>query len=179
MLRADAEPAPGAGSGFGAEEVKAADAEEVEDLNASGRIINQRGRDPAGTPGPGSLRGNQMKIALTTRGDSLDSQLDQRFGRAPNFLIYNTDDGSSCIKNNTQNLNAAQGAGIQSAIHLAEEHVAAIITGNCGPKAYATLDAAGIEIYTCEECTLAEAVEAFRQGKLAKAGAANVEAHWV
>lgn len=120
-----------------------------------------------------------MRIALTTSGSNLDATLDRRFGRAPKFLIYDTDFGTYHVKNNLQNLNAAQGAGIQSAMHLAEEHVDCVITGNCGPKAYATLDAAGIAVYTCKEGTVNEAIGQFKQGRLTKTEKANVEAHWV
>lgn len=120
-----------------------------------------------------------MKIALTTAGTDLDAALDRRFGRAPKFLIYDTETETFRMKNNTQNLNAAQGAGIQSAMNLAEEQIDCVITGNCGPKAYATLNAAGIAIYTCEEGTLSEAIERFKNGSLTKSQEANVEGHWV
>lgn len=120
-----------------------------------------------------------MRIAFTTSGSDLDAALDSRFGRAPKFLIYDTDFGTYHVKNNIQNLNAAQGAGIQSAMTLAEEHVDCVITGNCGPKAYATLDAAGIAIYTCEKGTINEAIGKLKNGTLTQSQKANVEAHWV
>lgn len=119
-----------------------------------------------------------MKIAITTSGNDLDAPLDSRFGRAPKFLIYNTELDTFHVKDNKQNLNAAQGAGIQSALHLTEEQVGCVITGNCGPKAYATLNAAGIAVYICKEGTVNEALELFKNGQLATAPGANVEAHW-
>ncbi len=119
-----------------------------------------------------------MKIAITTAGDNLEATVDTRFGRAPQFLIYETEGGACYIKSNDQNLNAAQGAGIQSAVHLCNEKVDSVITGNCGPKAFATLDAAGVAIYTCSNLTVGEAIEKLKNGTLEAAKEANVEGHW-
>ncbi len=120
-----------------------------------------------------------MKIAVSTSGEDLGAAVDTRFGRAPRFLIYETETGAFSLKENKQNLNAAQGAGIQSATCVAEEEVDAVITGNCGPKAYAVLDAASIKVYTCSGATVSEAVEQLRKGELKPAEEANVEGHWV
>jgi predicted Fe-Mo cluster-binding NifX family protein len=119
-----------------------------------------------------------MKIAITTSGNDLDAPIDSRFGRAPKFLIYDTYFDTYHVKDNKQNLNAAQGAGIQAALHLTEERVDCVITGNCGPKAYATLDAVRIAVYICKEGTVKEALELFKNGKLTTAQGASVEAHW-
>lgn len=120
-----------------------------------------------------------MIVAFTTAGESLEATVDRRFGRAPRFLIFNTETDSFRIVGNEQNLNAAQGAGIQSAMNLAAQQVDGVITGNCGPKAYATLDAAGIAVWTCDTIPIHEAIERFRQGRLSKADGASVESHWV
>lgn len=119
-----------------------------------------------------------MRIAITTSGSDLNSPLDTRFGRALNFVIYETDFGTYHLKHNEQNLNAAQGAGIQTALHLKQEKVDCVISGNCGPKAFATLEAAGIAIYTSEAMPVCKVIEQFKAGKLTKAERANVEAHW-
>ena len=87
-----------------------------------------------------------MRIAITTAGYGLDSPVETRFGRAPRFLIYHSKTGAFTLLENSQNLDAAQGAGIQSAMHLCNEGVNCVITGNCGPKAFATLDAADIKV---------------------------------
>lgn len=120
-----------------------------------------------------------MRIAVTTAGGTLDAPIDTRFGRAPKFLIYDTDFDTYHVKPNEQNVNAAQGAGIQSAMHVCDEHVDCVITGHCGPKAYATLNAAGVAVYTCPNSSVGEAIEQLKLGKLSQADAANVEAHWV
>ena len=32
-----------------------------------------------------------MKVAFSTQGDGLDSPMDSRFGRAPKFLVFDTE----------------------------------------------------------------------------------------
>lgn len=118
------------------------------------------------------------KIAFTTSGSDLGAPLDRRFGRAPKFLIYDLDSRTYEVVDNIQNLNAAQGAGIQSAETIARLGVNALVTGNCGPKAFRVLRAAGVRIFNTEIPMVAEALEAYLQGKLTEAAAANVEGHW-
>jgi predicted Fe-Mo cluster-binding NifX family protein len=88
-----------------------------------------------------------MKIAFTTSGTDLNAPLDSRFGRAPKFLIYDVETSAFEVVDNQQNLNAAQGAGIQSAETVARLGAKAVVTGHCGPKAFRVLAAAGIRIY--------------------------------
>lgn len=119
-----------------------------------------------------------MKIAITTAGENLAAPIDARFGRAPRFLIYQTETGLFHLRDNVQNLNAAQGAGIQSAMTLCQEKVDCVITGNCGPKAFATLDAAAIKLFTCGDMTIGAAIDLLLRGELAAANSPNVEGHW-
>jgi predicted Fe-Mo cluster-binding NifX family protein len=120
-----------------------------------------------------------MKVAFTTSGNDLKAPLDSRFGRAPKFLVYNTGADSFEIVNNEQNLNAPQGAGIQSGETVSNAGAQAVVTGHVGPKAFRVLDAAGIAVYTSEAETVSEALKLFKDGKLARAGAADVDSHWV
>lgn len=120
-----------------------------------------------------------MKIAITTSGDSLESSLDPRFGRAAKFLIYDMTSGDFEIVDNTQNLNAAQGAGIQAAQNVAQSGVECVITGHCGPKAFRVLSAAGIKIYNCTANTVAEALDQLSQGHITPANSADVKGHWM
>ena len=119
-----------------------------------------------------------MKIAFTTSGKDLNAPLDGRFGRAPLFLIYDLEGKTFEIVDNEQNLNAAQGAGIQSAQNIARQGVKALVTGHCGPKAFRVLQAAGIKIYNTTAATVSEALDLYMAGKLAEAASADVEGHW-
>ncbi|NLH17184.1 MAG: dinitrogenase iron-molybdenum cofactor biosynthesis protein [Phycisphaerae bacterium] len=120
-----------------------------------------------------------MKIAFTTSGNDLDAPLDSRFGRAPKFLIYDLDSDTFEVVDNRQNLNAAQGAGIQSAQSVAGSGATAIVIGHCGPKAFRVLSAAGIKVFNTDAATVADALDQYRSGKLTQSGAADVEGHWI
>jgi predicted Fe-Mo cluster-binding NifX family protein len=119
-----------------------------------------------------------MKIAITTSGKDLNGPLDGRFGRAPKFLIYDLEANTFEIVDNEQNLNAAQGAGIQSAQNIARLGAGALITGHCGPKAFRVLQAAGVKIYNTSAVTVAEALDQYRAATIAEATSADVEGHW-
>ena len=89
-----------------------------------------------------------------------------------------TDTDEFSVHDNTQNLNAAQGAGIQAGRTVVELGVAAVITGNVGPKAFTTLQAGNVKVYARASGTVKEAVEKFKAGQLQPAEKANVEGHW-
>ncbi len=120
-----------------------------------------------------------MKIAFSTSGDNPSAPLDSRFGRAPKFLIYDLEAKTFEVIDNLQNLNAAQGAGIQSASTVAQAGVQALVTGHCGPKAFQVLKAAGVKIYNTDAPTIAEAISRYNDGQLVEATSSDVEGHWV
>ncbi|MFP4140748.1 MAG: NifB/NifX family molybdenum-iron cluster-binding protein [Phycisphaerae bacterium] len=119
-----------------------------------------------------------MKIAITAQNPSLESPVDTRFGRAAHFVVVDTESGDVSTVSNTQNLQAAQGAGIQAGRAVVALGVKALITGHVGPKAFATLQAGGIDVYTTTAETVAQAIEQFKAGQLAPAAGADVEGHW-
>jgi predicted Fe-Mo cluster-binding NifX family protein len=119
-----------------------------------------------------------MKIIVTTQGTDMDSPVDPRFGRAKHFLLVDTETMQATAHDNAQNLNAPQGAGIQAAQAVYNLGAGAVITGNVGPKAFTTLQAAGIAVYLGASETAREAIEQFRAGRLQLAENANVEGHW-
>jgi predicted Fe-Mo cluster-binding NifX family protein len=120
-----------------------------------------------------------VKIVFTTSGSNLAAPLDSRFGRASKFLVYDLDTNTFTVIDNGQNLNAAQGAGIQSAETIVRTGAKGLVTGHCGPKAFRVLSAAGIAIYPRNASTVAAALEEYRAGKLVEASSADVEGHWV
>ena len=121
----------------------------------------------------------KMKIAVTASGPNLNSPVDPRFGRAACFIIYDTETNTFESVDNTQNLNAAQGAGIQAAETVARQGVQSVITGHCGPKAFRVLSSAGIRIYTGAAGTVETAIREFSAGTLKEIQSADVGGHWV
>jgi predicted Fe-Mo cluster-binding NifX family protein len=119
-----------------------------------------------------------MKIAVTAAGKDMSSNVDPRFGRAKYFIVVDPETNASTAHDNAQNLNAAQGAGIQAGETVARLGAQAVITGNVGPKAFRILNAARIKVYLCGEGTVTDAIRKFKAGELPEASAANVEGHW-
>jgi predicted Fe-Mo cluster-binding NifX family protein len=120
-----------------------------------------------------------MKVAVTSRGPTLDDEVDPRFGRAQVFLVVDIDTGEFEVVDNKQNLEAPQGAGIQAGRIVSEHGAEVLITGHCGPNAYRTLSAAGVKVVIGAGGTVRDAVEKFKSGELKPAESADVEGHWV
>jgi len=117
-----------------------------------------------------------MKIVITSTCKSLDSQVDQRFGRAAFFIISDTETMDFAV---IENKNAsAGGVGISSAKVVIDAGAEAVLTGNCGPNAQRTLSAAGVKLYTGAAGTVAEAIKLFKDGKLSEAADPNVQLHF-
>ena len=124
-------------------------------------------------------RKEKMKIAITSQNKELSSEIDLRFGRAKWLIVFDTETKKFEAHNNEVNLNAAQGAGIQTGSNIANLGADAVITGNVGPNAFKTLNAAGIKIFLAEKQTVTEAIKAFKADKLREVEQANVEGHWI
>jgi predicted Fe-Mo cluster-binding NifX family protein len=120
-----------------------------------------------------------MKVAFTTSGVTLEAPFDTRFGRAASFLVYDLENDTFTVLDNEQNLNAAQGAGIQSAQHVAASGVENLVTGHLGPKAAKVLFAAGIKTFQCDANTVGDALALYRSKALKLMHDADVEGHWV
>jgi len=119
-----------------------------------------------------------VRIAVSVSAPSLDAQVDPRFGRAPYFLLVDPETWEWEALPNQAQLQAPQGAGIQAAAMLARHRPAAVLTGHCGPKAFYTLKAAGVEVIVGVAGSVREAVAGYRAGKYAPAKEPDVTAHW-
>ncbi len=120
-----------------------------------------------------------MKIAVTAQGNELSSEIDLRFGRAKWLIVIDTETDDFQAHDNVVNLNAVQGAGIQTGQNIANLGADAVITGNVGPNAFKTLNAAGVKIFLAETQTVQQALDSFKAGKLKEVNGANVEGHWI
>lgn len=121
-----------------------------------------------------------MKIAIGCLNNETSSQVSQRLGRCPWIGLYDTNGGKWEFIENSQNQNAAQGAGIQTAQNIVNAGATVLLTPNTGPKAMHVLGAAGVEIYqTPAGKNVEQCVELYSSGALKKIESANVEGHWV
>ena len=118
-----------------------------------------------------------MKIAVSSSGGDLESQVDPRFGRCAYFVIVEADDMSFEAFDN-ESIALGGGAGIQAAQFVASKGVKAVITGNCGPNAVRTLSASQVEVFVGQSGTVREAVERYKAGDLKSASGPNVAEHY-
>jgi predicted Fe-Mo cluster-binding NifX family protein len=120
-----------------------------------------------------------MKIAVTSTGSDLKSQMDPRFGRAVYFIIADSDTMDFIVVENSQNRNLNQGAGIQAGKTIVDNGAEVLITGYCGPKAFMVLERAGIKIISGAEGCIEDVIRDFKMGKLKESQTPNVNGHWV
>ncbi len=121
-----------------------------------------------------------MRIAVTSKGTDIHAAVDPRFGRAAYILIVDSESPDVEVIDNRKNADAFKGAGIQAAAGLSDRRVDVLLTGYCGPNAFKTLQAAGIQVANDANTfgTVEEAVEAFTRGRLPFISEANVDGHW-
>ena len=119
-----------------------------------------------------------MKIAVTSTGTELDSQVDPRFGRTLYFLIVDSETFAYEVVDNKENLNALKGAGIQAARMVSDKGAEVLLTGFCGPNAFKALKAADIKVANDATGSIRDAVKAYLDGKLSLAEEPNAEGQW-
>jgi predicted Fe-Mo cluster-binding NifX family protein len=107
-----------------------------------------------------------VKICITSTGKEMEAKVDPRFGRAPYFLIIDTDtDALEVLENNAAEEN--QGAGIGAAQIVSDKGVDGVLTGRVGPKALTAFQASGIRLYegVSSKETVKEALTKFKNGE--------------
>lgn len=114
-----------------------------------------------------------MKVAVSSTGPDIDAQVDPRFGRCQYFVVVDSDSMDSEAFENP-NIMASGGAGIQSAQLVAEHGAQVVLTGNCGPNAYQTLEAAGISVVVGASGTVREVVQKHKDGGFSPASGPSV-----
>ncbi|HOS16380.1 MAG TPA: NifB/NifX family molybdenum-iron cluster-binding protein [Bacteroidales bacterium] len=86
-----------------------------------------------------------MKVAITSTGNTLESNVDQRFGRCAYFVIYDSESKSvEYIPN--PNKQISEGAGPASVQILAERGVHKIVSGDFGLKVKPLLDSLKVQM---------------------------------
>ena len=118
-----------------------------------------------------------MKIAVSATAPGLDAEVDPRFGRCQYFIIVDPRSMEFEALDNSSAM-AAGGAGISAAQMIADKGVEVVLTGNCGPNAYQTLSAAGIQVITGVSGGIKDAVEAYNTGRLQPIAQPSVGSHY-
>ena len=118
-----------------------------------------------------------MKVAITAKTNSIESEIDTRFGRCGYFLIIDTDNLDFRSINNSSAM-ASGGAGIKAAQTIANTGVKVVITDNIGPNAFETLKAADIKIYKVDNGTIKDVIAKYKNGELEEIKSASVGNHF-
>lgn len=112
-----------------------------------------------------------MKICIPTNGDrGLDDFVGEHFGRVPTYTIIDLDTEKVKVIPNTSH--HAGGQGYPPEI-MSREGVDIMVCRGLGRRAITMFEEIGIEVYIGATGTVKDAVNAFKQGKLQKAGAAD------
>jgi predicted Fe-Mo cluster-binding NifX family protein len=119
-----------------------------------------------------------MKIVVSANGPDLEALVDPCFGGAPYFLIVEIRTMEFEVVPNLSSLPAASGAANQAAALVARQQPVVVLTGDCGPKAFHTLQDAGISVVVGVAGSVRDAVHDLRAGKLMPARGPNVSSHW-
>ena len=118
-----------------------------------------------------------MKIAISATGSDLAAQVDSRFGRCQHFIVVDPDTMQfECVENT--GASASGGAGIAAAQMIAGTGVKAVLTGNCGPKAYQVLAAASVDVVTGVAGEVGDATKAYKAGGLQASPQPSVPDHF-
>jgi len=108
-----------------------------------------------------------MKVAISSTGKDLESEVDFRFGRCPYYIIVEIENKEIKEVKTIENRAAMQmgGAGITAAQIVADEKVDAIITVNMGPRAFEVFSQLEIKIYQGQG-KIKDIIQQFIEGKL-------------
>lgn len=107
-----------------------------------------------------------MIISITAKGNSTDASVEERFGRSPYVVLFDSESDTSTVVENP-NAGAAGGAGPRTVQLLVNHDVKVLITGRVGSNAESALKVAGIETYQVQDAgTVKDALVLYREGKL-------------
>ena len=108
-----------------------------------------------------------MRIVISSDGDTIENNVDMRFGRCRYFLIVDIEDGEIIDVKSVENEGAVMGhgAGIKAAQQAGNLNPDKIITGNLGPNAFNVLSQLNISAYMGSG-TVKDSIQKLLEGKL-------------
>ncbi len=115
----------------------------------------------------------EMKIAVAAKGDSLDSRVNDLFGRSPFFVVVHPESMELDVIENRRT-KERDVAGVQASRTLISKGVDVVVARNIGHNALVTLDGAGIKVYVGATGTVLDVIETLRKGELTSAGRPTV-----
>lgn len=121
---------------------------------------------------------NTVKVAICAKNNvGLNSEVDDRFGRAEFYVIVDLETNETKIIENTAK-NESAGAGGKSVSLLNKQGADVIIVPELGPKALKAMDAFELQAFQIDDSkTVQEALNSLNAGKLSKLDSASVKSH--
>lgn len=104
-----------------------------------------------------------MKIVIPV--EDYETEICPSFGRAPMFLIYDTETKERKLLDNS-GIAVQGGAGIKAAQIVVDEQAEALLAPRCGENAAKVLQAANVKLYQTEGLSVAENIRAFEENRL-------------
>lgn len=109
-----------------------------------------------------------MLIAIPSSGPTVSDPFDNRFGRAPYFIIVNPETGETSSLQNSMS-SGCGGVGLKVVQLLVQNQVTHLIAPRIGGNAETALLAAGISVFIWEGTgTVSTVLENFKAGKIAE-----------
>ncbi|MEM0449339.1 MAG: NifB/NifX family molybdenum-iron cluster-binding protein [Methanomassiliicoccales archaeon] len=106
----------------------------------------------------------EMKLAICSKGPSLDDSVDDRFGRCRYLLLVENGKVERVVKDPSSEQSC--GAGVRTAQIVVENGATAVLGGKPGPNAMRILRESGIEVFIAKSMSGKEALIAFEKGLL-------------
>ncbi len=108
-----------------------------------------------------------MKIAIPVLDGALaNTNISPSFGRAPFFLLFDTETEEKQVITNSTATASQGGAGIIAAQLIVDQGAEALLTPRCGKNAAEVITAAGVKIYKTVSDDIQESIQAFNAGEL-------------
>ena len=117
-----------------------------------------------------------MKLAISSTGETCDSEVDLRFGRCEYFMLYDDESKKYESLKNGARL-AGGGAGVQAAESVVNSGAKVVLAGDVGPKAFDVLNAAGVLVAAGVSGTVKKVVEKYIAGEISVSQEPSVDAH--
>jgi predicted Fe-Mo cluster-binding NifX family protein len=106
-----------------------------------------------------------MKIAISAQGADLDARTSDVFGRAPTFILLDTETGAFEALANPA-MEQRGGAGTFAAQFVLRQGAEGVLSSALGPNALRVFEAAGVPVYQTPQCTIRAAIDMFKSDRL-------------
>ncbi len=114
-----------------------------------------------------------MKIAVTSKGTDLDSEVDSMYGNTPYTLIVDTFSLGIDVIEHSMKEKATTNTKEQTAAMISDKGASALLTAFCSQDAFKTFNAAGVKVANYITGTVRDAVNAFIEGRVSFIDAVN------